>query len=117
MKRTWKEGVLAVPGIGVALLPKLMCPMCWPLYAGIVSSMGLGFLVGTAYLLLITGAFLTLTLAVLAFRAQQRRGYGPLVFGMVGSAAVLIGKFSLESNTVIYGGVSLLVIASVWNAW
>lgn len=117
MIRTWKGSVLAVPGIGVALLPKLMCPMCWPLYAGIVSSMGLGFLVGTAYLLPITGAFLILTLAVLAYRARQRRGYGPVGVGVVGSVAVVIGKFSLESNPIMYGGVSLLVLASVWNAW
>lgn len=117
MIRTWKESVLAVPGIGVALLPKLMCPICWPLYAGIVSSMGLGFLVGTAYLLPITVAFLFLTLAVLAFRARQRRGYGPLAVGVIGSVAVVIGKFSLESNPIMYGGVSLLVLASGWNAW
>ena len=61
------------------LLPKLFCPLCWPLYAGIVSSVGLGFLIGTAYLLPITSAFLMLTLAVLGFLARQRRGYGPLV--------------------------------------
>jgi len=26
--RTWRQGVLAIPGIGVALLPKLACPLC-----------------------------------------------------------------------------------------
>jgi mercuric ion transport protein len=108
---------LAMPGIGVALLPKLLCPMCWPLYAGIVSSAGLGFLVGTAYLLPITSAFLILTVAVLGFRARQRRGLGPFLIGLAGSAAVLNGKFYLESNSITYSGVGLLVAASVWNAW
>ena len=117
MTRTWKQGLLAMPGIGVALLPKLFCPLCWPLYAGVVSSVGLGFLVGTTYLIPITSVFLILTLAVLAFRARQRRGFGPFLIGLVASAAVLIGKFYLESNALVYGGVGLLVVASLWNAF
>jgi mercuric ion transport protein len=117
MTRTWRQGLLAVPGIGVAMLPKLLCPFCWPLYAGIVSSIGLGFLIGTAYLLPITSAFLVLTLAVLGFQANKRRGYRPLLVGAVGSAAVVIGKFYLESNPIMYGGVGVLVVASLWNAW
>ena len=66
-KQVW----FTIPGIGVALLPKLLCPLCWPLYAAVVSSIGLGFLIGTAYLLPITSAFLVLTLAILAFRANH----------------------------------------------
>jgi mercuric ion transport protein len=117
MTTNLKQSLLALPGIGVALVPKLFCPLCWPLYAGIVFSIGLGFLIGTAYLLPITSAFLVLTLAVLGFRANQRRGYRPLLAGSVGSAAVLVGKFYLESNPITYGGVGFLVVASVWNAW
>ena len=117
MMRTWKQSALTIPGISVALVPKLICPLCWPLYAGIVSSVGLGFLIGTAYLLPITSAFLILTLAVLGLRAKQRQGYGPFVAGIVASGAILIGKFFLESNPIMYGGVGLLVFASVWNAW
>ena len=29
-ERGWKHGLVAMPGIGVSLLPKLMCPLCWP---------------------------------------------------------------------------------------
>lgn len=115
--RMWKQGLLMMPGIGVALLPKLLCPMCWPLYTGIVSSVGLGFLVGTTYLLPITSAFLIMTVAVLGFRARQRRGFGPSLIGGFASAAVLIGKFYLGSNPLVYFGVGLLVAASLWNAW
>jgi asparagine N-glycosylation enzyme membrane subunit Stt3 len=103
-KQVW----LTVRGIGVAMLPKLLCPMWRPLYAGVVSSVGLGFLIGTAYLLPITGAFLVLTLVVLGFRAKQRPGYGPFFLGVIGSAVVLTGKFYLESNPLIYG---------VWVFW
>jgi hypothetical protein len=115
--RTWRHGLLAMPGIGVVLLPKLACPLCWPLYAGIVSSLGLGFLISTAYLLPLTIGFLILTLVVLGFRARQRRGFKPLLLGVAASAAVLIGKFDLESNSITYSGIALLVAASIWNAW
>ena len=81
-----------------------------------MSSVGLGFLIGTTYLLPITSAFLVVTLAVLGFRAKERRGYGPLLLGVAGSIAILIGKFYSESKPLMYGGVSFLVVASVWNA-
>jgi mercuric ion transport protein len=74
------------------MLPKLLCPMCWPLYAGIVSSLGLGFLIGTAYLLPITSAFLILTVAILGFRARQRRGFGPFLIGLVASGACVSSR-------------------------
>ena len=28
--RTWKETVPAVPGVGVSMLPKVICPICSP---------------------------------------------------------------------------------------
>ena len=115
--RPLRQAVLAVPGIGVALLPKLACPLCWPAYAAVLSSLGLGFLISTAYLLPITIGFLTLTLVSLAFRADRRRGYGPVGLGFVGAVSVLIGKFNLESTLVFYGGIGILLSAAVWNAW
>jgi len=115
--RASSHSLLALPGVGVAMLPKLLCPLCWPAYATIVSSLGLGFLVGTTYLLPITTSFLGLTLWVLAFRARLRRGLAPFLLGLVASGAVLLGKFYLESNPVMYSGAGLLVVASAWNAW
>src|SRR5262245_57246664 len=112
----FKHFLLTMPGIAVSLLPKLICPFCWPLYAAIVSSIGLGFLVGTKYLFPLTIVFLILTLGMLAFRAEQRRGYWPFVLGIAGSAALLIGKFSLESRPTAYGGVAVLMAAWFWNA-
>lgn len=117
MSRTWKQSLIAVPGVGASLLPKLACPLCWPAYAGLLSSLGLGFLVSAQYLLAITIAFLVLALGALAFRARHRHGYGPFVIGLVAAATVLMAKFRWESSPVLYGAVALLVIASLWNAW
>jgi hypothetical protein len=115
--RLWREGRLTVPGISVALLPKLVCPLCWPAYSGIVSSVGLGFLISTKYLLTLTIALLILTIGALACHAKQRRGYGPFVLGVAGAVAVLIGKFDLESNLVTFTGIVALVVTSAWNMW
>jgi len=84
--------------------------------------MGLGFLLKTAWLLPLTMITLTFVVASLAFRARARRGYGPLILGLLGSGALLIGQFIFISGTAmselgIDGGAVLLVAASVWNGW
>lgn len=112
------SGVLGVvPGIGASLVPVGLCPACWPAYAGLLSSLGLGFLLDTAYLLPIVGVFLALAAGTLAYRAKARRGYGPFCLGVFALVGVLIGKFALSSNLVLYLSVALLVGASIWNVW
>src|SRR5207237_593733 len=97
MSRMWKQGLLALPGVGVSLLPKLACPTCWPAYAGLLSSVGLGFLVSTLHLLPVTAGLLVIALGAMAFRASKCHGYGPFLLGLFGSAGVLFGY--------------------LWNAW
>ena len=43
LKRRWGRIGAATPAIASALLPKLTCPACWPAYAGLLSTLGLGF--------------------------------------------------------------------------
>ncbi len=117
MGRTWKHGLLALPSIVISVLPKLACPACWPAYAGLLTAIGLGFLVSAAYLLPITAAFLALAVGALAFKASKRRGYGPFMIGLVAASGVLIGKFMWASNFTMYGALGLLVLASLWNSW
>ena len=117
MSRIWKQGLLALPGVGASLLPKVACPLCWPAYAGLLSSVGLGFLISAAYLLPLTAGFLLLALAAMAFRASNRHGYGPFLLGLFAAAGVLLGKFVWESKPTMYGAVGLLVFASLLNAW
>jgi hypothetical protein len=42
--RSW---LTVLPAVGVAMLPNLTCPACWPAYAGLLSTIGLGFLTET----------------------------------------------------------------------
>jgi hypothetical protein len=106
-----------LPAIGVAMLPKLACPACWPAYAGLLSSIGLGFLTQAAYLFPLTIVFLAVAVGALGFRARSRHGYGPFSVGLVAAVVVIVGKFLFESDPAMYGGIALLIGASVWNTW
>lgn len=112
-----RRAVAAVPTLGITLLPVAKCPACWPIYAGVLSSLGLGFLLERAWLLPITIAFLTGTLASLAYHAKGRQGYGPLGLGAVGAVIAFAGKFSMDSTTLLYLGLIGLGGAALWNAW
>ncbi len=113
----WRSSLAAVPRIGVAFLPTLVCPACWPAYAGLLSALGLGFLLNRGYLIAVTATFLTLAVGALAFHARKRRGYGPFAVGLAAAVTVLVGKVGIESNLVMYGGIAGVVAVSAWNAW
>lgn len=80
---TWRRAAALLSGVGVSRLPKLTYPLCWPAYAGIFAMFGLSFLVSSRYLLVVSAFFLIVSGGVLAYRAQQRCGYGPAVLGHV----------------------------------
>jgi len=87
-----------------------------------MSSMGLGFLLKTTWLLPLTLITLAFVLMSLAFRAKARSGYGPFILGLLGSIALLGGYFVFTSGTAISvwgidGGAALMVVASIWNGW
>ncbi len=107
-------GLLTIPGVLVSLLPSLACPLCWPAYAALVSSLGLGFLASSTYLLPLTGVLLAVTILGLGLQAKNK-GYGPFALGLVSAGTILPGKFLLASAAMTYAGVALLVIASAWS--
>ena len=76
ISRSWKDGVLALPAIGASLLPKFICPVCSPAHAALLSSLGLGFLISTTYLLPLTLVLLSLAVGSLFVRASGRRRRG-----------------------------------------
>lgn len=112
-----KSATAALPATGLAALPKLTCPACWPIYSGLLSSLGLGFVNYTPYLFPLTILFLLLSLVSPAYRGGGRRGYKPFFLGLVAATGVVIGKFVLDSDAAMYAGVALLVGAAFWNSW
>lgn len=113
----WRSTAAVLPGIGIALMPKVVCPLCWPVYAGVLSATGFAFLMEDRWLFPISAVFLLAALAALAWRARSRRGYGPLRLGSASAAAILIGKFAFASQPVVYMGIAALLLACLWNAW
>lgn len=79
--------------------------------------MGLTLLLHTGYLVPLTVVTLLVALGALGCRAQRRRGYGPLVVGLIAGVLVVVGKFGLELAVMTSGGIALLIAASVWNSW
>ncbi len=71
----WQMNGTMLPAVGVAFLPKLACPACWPAYAGLLSSLGIGFFDYTPYLLPLTAVFVLVAIA-LPTAAIDRPGYG-----------------------------------------
>jgi hypothetical protein len=110
-------GFATLPSVGVALLPKLTCPVCWPAYTALLSSVGINFVDYTPYLVPTAALFLAIALSALAYRAAARRGYGPFWLGVLGALGILAGRFVFESQPGLYLGAGLLVGASVWNIW
>ncbi len=49
-----QRSLAIVPGVAVGVVPS--CPLCWPIYAGLMSFVGLGFLLETKYLLPLSAA-------------------------------------------------------------
>ncbi|MDH5633747.1 MAG: hypothetical protein OEZ10_12235 [Gammaproteobacteria bacterium] len=106
-----------VPVIGTALMPKLFCPACWPAYAGVLGSFGIGFVNYTPWLMPLTLFFSVAVLVSLLWKADQRRGYNPFVAGLVSVVLIMVGKFVSESDLSMYAGLAGLIAASLWNSW
>lgn len=111
------QGLSMASAICVAILPKLVCPACWPAYAGLLGSFGIGFVDYTPYLAPLTLFFFTLATLPLAYKAHRRRGYGPFFVGIAATVVAMGGKFWLGSEPAMYTGLALLVAALIWNMW
>ncbi len=100
---------------GIALLPKLSCFACWPAYAGLMSALGLSFLIEHRWLLSLTVLFLTATLVALGLGARRRGRLGPLMLGIGAGTLIVAGKSQWENDLILYAGVTLLLAAAAWN--
>lgn len=116
MKPKWTEGAIGASAAGLALVPKVICPFCLPALTAALSSVGLSYVLLTAsYLLPMTAAVLSVAVGSLLMTARTDAAYGPLWIGLAASIGILLGKFVLNSTTLTYGGVLVLIAASIWN--
>ena len=111
----WQTLVAAFPALGVVLLPKLVCPLCFPAYAAILSALGLEFIDYTPYLMPLTAIFLFIALGVLALQTRRSGNITALLTGIAAAIIVLSGKFYFESTIMATAGVALLIAAIVFG--
>lgn len=112
--------IAALPAIGIAFLPKAVCPICWPVYAGILSALGLGFLIEGRNLLIFSVMFLGLATAIFAVRGKRRRNFIPFWTALAGVFLLIPAKFFWNNQYMFYAGVMLLTTAVIldllpWN--
>ena len=117
VRRSWLRSLAVVPGAVLALLPSATCPACIAAYAGVLSAVGLGFLFNERVLAPLIIVFLAIGAASVAWSTRSHRRAGPLVATLSGSAALVAGRLLWSAPTLVYGGVALLVLASLWNLW
>lgn len=116
-RRSWTSSLSPLPGGFLALLPAAKCPVCLAAYGGLLSSLGLWFLGDDRVLAPVVVALLGAGLLGAARTARAHGRPGPLGVTVAGSAALVAGRFVWSAPAVSYGGVALLVGASLWNLW
>lgn len=115
--RSGLRALAVVPGAVLALLPSATCPACVAAYAGVLSAVGLGFLFDERVLAPLIGVLLVLGVASVGYSTRSHRHPGPMAVTLVGSGAVVAGRLLWDIPPVLYGGVALLVGASLWSLW
>ena len=113
----WKGIFAMFPSIGAVIIPGISCPLCWPAYTGLLSSLGIGFLNYTPYLSPFIIVLLTISVLALGFHAERRHGYLPACVGLTAALVIVIGRFAIGWTLLTYAGIVLLIAASVWNSW
>jgi len=102
-----------IPAVIVSLLPALSCPACWPVYAGLLSSIGVGFFNYTPYLLPLLIIFISVSVIALAYEDRKRGRYWITVVGFAGGLAIVLNQLGLNSELLLYGGITLLIGSSL----
>lgn len=115
--KNWLRSLAMIPGAVLPLLPSATCPACVAAYAGLLSAVGLGFVLTERVLAPLIAFFLAVGILSVAWSTRSHRRFGPLVATLLGSAAVVMGRLTGHVPLLLYGGVGLLIGASVWNLW
>lgn len=111
----WRQTLVAIPAAVLPLLPSFSCPVCLAAYAGVLSSLGLGFVFTPQVQRPLIVFFLTVTLASVAWATRQHKKLGPLMLVLPGSLVIVLARLVWSIPWVLYVGVSCLVAGAVWN--
>ncbi len=111
----WVQTLIAIPAAVLPLLPSFSCPVCVAAYAGLLSSLGLGFLLTDRVQRPLIAAFLFVSVASVGWPAKQYKRVGPFALVILGSAEIVAGRLVWSVTPALYVGVVCLVAGTVWN--
>lgn len=106
-----------VPGVIAAVLPKAACPVCVAAYAGALSALGLGFLLTDRVLSPIIVVSLAVSVGSVGWNARRLHQPMPMYVAALGAVVVVCGRMVWSVPVAVYGGVVLLLGASLWTLW
>ena len=114
-RRSRFQTLVAIPAAVLPLLPSFSCPVCVAAYAGLVSSLGLGFLFTDRVQRPLIIAMLIVSVSSVGWAAKRYKRLGPFVLVLIGSGAIVAGRLVWSIKPALYAGVASLVAGTVWN--
>ena len=109
----WLPTAATLPAIGAMFVPKLACPLCIPIIGSALGAAGVELFDLNPWMTGLGIALVALTLVLLASRARRSGRWGPWLVAALGGAAMLIGKFALDSWWLIGAGMVVFVLAAI----
>lgn len=101
----------------LAALPVVGCAGCWPAYAALLATLGIGFVNYTPFVLPGMALLSAVGLFGLFYRARTRRGLAPFWLGVAATAVLFAGCLVPDFHlSLVVAGV-LFMGAALWNAW
>jgi|GEM_PF-2538538 len=111
----WLQAIIAAAAAVLSLLPGFSCPVCVAAYAGLLSSLGLGFLLTDSVQRPLVAAFLIVSVASVYWAARHYKKIGPFLLVVLGSIGIVTGRLVWSVTLVLYVGVVCLIAGTVWN--
>lgn len=111
----WLQTLGTIPAAVLPLLPSFSCPLCVAAYAGLLSSLGLGFLLTDRVQRPLIVTFLMVSMVSVGWAATQYKRVGPFVLVLIGSAGIIAGRLVWGVAPALYVGVGCLIAGTVWN--
>ena len=107
-------------GEGISPIVIVLVPLscCLPFVLASLSSLSplsLGGLLSLDAAFPLVACFLAVVLIGLGLFGRRTRSYGPFAAALVAAAAIMLDTFALSYSPVTYGGVAVLLGASVWG--
>lgn len=111
----WLRAATSLPGAILPLLPSANCPLCLAAYAGVLSTLGLGFLFTERVLANLVPVFLAVGVASLAWSRRAHGRLWPLALAVVASVLIVCGRLIWTVPVLVYAGAPLFLAAALWN--